>query len=128
MEGNNGGCDVSEFVLIRVQGMGFHTRTLINPLNLGQVYVSADFYMCSFFPMTVALRKMLPAKAVLLSYLDSFKREVSKINHSRQVCGIIKFYYLFTDKIHLSNQNLLARKLSLFLISQRKHNYVVGTH
>ena len=35
-----------------------------------------------------------------------------------QGCGIIKFFYLSMDKqmviIHLSNQDLLARKLSVF--------------
>ena len=43
-------------------------------------------------------------------------------------CGMIKFYYLSTDmvKIHLSNQDLLARKLTFFLFLEE--TYVVGTH
>ena len=51
------------------------------------------------------------------------------IGYLKQGCGFINFFYLFPDKsmvkIHLSNQNLLARKLIFFIM---KKTYVVGTH
>lgn len=53
-----------------------------NPLSFRQVYASADYYRCSFYPMTIVLWNRLPAETVQLSDLDSFKREVSKINYS----------------------------------------------
>lgn len=55
----------------------------MNPLSFRQVYASADYYRCSFFPMTIVLWNRLPAELVYLSDLDCFKREVSKINYSR---------------------------------------------
>ena len=48
-----------------------------NPLSFRQVYASADYYR------PVVLWNRLPVDIVLLSDLDSFKREVSKINHLR---------------------------------------------
>ena len=58
-------------------------HSLNNPLSFRQVYTSADYYRFSFFPMTVVLWNMLPVDIVLLSDLDTSKREVSKINHLR---------------------------------------------
>ena len=58
-------------------------HSLNNPLSFRQVYASADCYRFSFFPMTVVLWNRLPIDIVFLRDLDSFKREVSKINHLR---------------------------------------------
>ena len=58
-------------------------HSLNNPLSFRQVYASADYYKFSFFLMTVVLWNRLPVDIVFLSDLDSFKREVSKINHLR---------------------------------------------
>ena len=57
------------------------TRHSLNSFR--QAYASADYYSFSFFPMTVVLWNRLPVDIVLLSDLDSFKREVNKINHLR---------------------------------------------
>ena len=45
-----------------------------NTLGFRQVYTSAEYYRCSVYPKTIALWKKLPAEAVLLTDLDSFKR------------------------------------------------------
>ena len=58
-------------------------HSLDNPLSFRQVYAFADYYSFLFFPMTVILWIRLPVDIVLLSDLDTFKREVSKINHLR---------------------------------------------
>ena len=58
-------------------------HSLNNPLSFRQVYASADYYRFSFFPMAVNLWNRLPVDIVFLRDLDSFKREVSKINHLR---------------------------------------------
>ena len=58
-------------------------HSLNNPLSFRQVYASADYYRFSFFPMTVVLWNRLPVDIVFLKDLDSFKREVSKINQIR---------------------------------------------
>ena len=51
------------------------------PLGFRQVFASTDYYRCSFYPMTIVLWNRLPAKTVLLTDLDSFKNEVSKISN-----------------------------------------------
>ena len=56
-----------------------------NPLGFHQVYASTDYYRCSFYPMTIVLWNRLPAETVLLTDLDSFKSEVSKIIESNIV-------------------------------------------
>ena len=53
-----------------------------NPLGFRQVFARTDSYRCSFYPMTIVLWNRLPSEIVLLPDLDSFKREVSKINYS----------------------------------------------
>ena len=53
----------------------------MHPLSFRQVYVSADYYWYSFFPMTAVLWNKLPLDLVVLDDLDSFKREVSKISY-----------------------------------------------
>ena len=55
-----------------------------NPLGFRQVFARTDYYRCSFYPMTIVLWNRLPSEIVLLHVpdLDSFKREVSKINYS----------------------------------------------
>ena len=58
-------------------------HNLNNPLSFHQVYASAYYYRFSFFPMTVVLWNRLPVDIVFLGDFDSFKREVSKINHLR---------------------------------------------
>lgn len=55
----------------------------MHPLCYRQVHASTDYYRYSFFPMTVVLWNRLPSGIVLLRDLDSFKLEVSKINHQR---------------------------------------------
>ena len=56
----------------------------MHQLSSRQVHVSFD-YSCdrySFFPMCLILLNGLPSSIVVLDDLDSFKREVSKINYS----------------------------------------------
>ena len=56
-----------------------------NPLGFRQVFARSYHYTgnrCSFYPMTIVLWNRLPAEIVLLPDLDSFKREVSKIDIS----------------------------------------------
>ena len=53
-----------------------------NPLGFRQVFASTDYYRCSFYPMTIVLWNRLPAETVLLTDLDSFKNEVSKISYA----------------------------------------------
>ena len=53
----------------------------MHPVSFRQVHATADYYRYSFFSMTVVLWNRLPAGIVLLKDLDSFKLEVSKINH-----------------------------------------------
>ena len=55
---------------------------LITPL-VSAMYMPADYFRFSFFPMTVVLWNRLPVDIIFLSDLDSFKREVCKINHLR---------------------------------------------
>ena len=52
-----------------------------NALGFRQVFASTDYYRCSFYPMTIVLWNRLPAETVLLTDLDSFKNEVSKISY-----------------------------------------------
>ena len=58
-------------------------HSLNNPISFRQVYASADYYRFSFFPMTVVLWNRFPVDIVFLRDLDSFKGEMSKINHLR---------------------------------------------
>ena len=53
-----------------------------SPLSFRQVFARTDYYRCSFYPLTIVLWNRLPSEIVLLPDLDSFKREVSKINYS----------------------------------------------
>ena len=53
-----------------------------NPLGFRQVFASTDYYRCSFYPMTIVLWNRLPAETVLLTDLDCFKNEVSKISYA----------------------------------------------
>ena len=55
----------------------------MHPLSFRRVHATTDYYRYSFFPMTVVLWKRLPSGIVLFKDLDSFKLEVSKINHQR---------------------------------------------
>ena len=66
-------------------------QSLNNPFSFRQVYASADYYRFSVFPMTVVLWNRLPVDIVLLSDLDSFKREVCKIKHLRVILFLICF-------------------------------------
>ena len=56
-------------------------HSLNNPLSFRQVYASADYYRFAFFP--IVLWNRLPVDIVFFRDIDSFKREVSKINHLR---------------------------------------------
>ena len=55
----------------------------MHPLSFCQVHATTDYYPYLFFPVTVVLWNRLPSGIVLLKDLDSFKLEVSKINHQR---------------------------------------------
>ena len=53
-----------------------------NSLGFRQAFARTDYYRCLFYPMKIVLWNRLPSEIVFLPDLDSFKREVSKINYS----------------------------------------------
>ena len=73
-----------------------------NPLSFRQVYTSADYYRCSVYPKTIALWNKLPTEAVLLTYLDYFKRELKKINYLMPYKATL-FYPTFNPILYQSN-------------------------
>ena len=52
-----------------------------NPLGFRKVFARTDYYRCSCSIPTIVLWNRLPAEILLLSDLDSFKKDVSKINY-----------------------------------------------
>lgn len=54
-----------------------------HPLAYRQIFSRTDYYKYSFYPLTVVQWNYLPASVATLTDLDSFKRAVSQVYHSK---------------------------------------------
>ena len=119
-------CSANAFIFERPKRITRHSH--MNPFSFCQVYASADYYRCSFFPMTIVLWNRLPAELVYFSDLDCFKRliyfsdldcfkrQASKINYSRLliVAFVLSCFYSYFHKQITLSSLFIPLFLSLF--------------